>query len=48
MRIRKFRNWRQNLSYLRPFFFGSSDGFLELFDVQNDPNEVIIEFSIAE
>ena len=28
-----------------PLFFGSSDGFLELFDVQNDPNEVIIEFS---
>jgi SulP family sulfate permease len=26
-------------------FFGSSDGFLELFDVENDPNEVIIEFS---
>ena len=28
-----------------PLFFGSSDGFLELFDFQNDPNEVIIEFS---
>ena len=28
-----------------PLFFGSSDGFLELFDIQNDPNEVIIEFS---
>ena len=28
-----------------PLFFGSSDGFLELFDVQNDPSEVIIEFS---
>ena len=28
-----------------PLFFGSSDGCLELFDVQNDPNEVIIEFS---
>ena len=28
-----------------PLFFGSSDGFLELFDVENDPNEVIIEFS---
>ena len=28
-----------------PLFFGSSDGFLELFDVPNDPNEVIIEFS---
>ncbi len=28
-----------------PLFFGSSEGFLELFDVQNDPNEVIIEFS---
>ena len=28
-----------------PLFFGSSDGFLELFDVQNDPDEVIIEFS---
>jgi SulP family sulfate permease len=28
-----------------PLFFGSSDGFLELFDVQNDPNDVIIEFS---
>ena len=28
-----------------PLFFGSSDGFLELFDVPNDPSEVIIEFS---
>lgn len=28
-----------------PLFFGSSDGFSELFDVQNDPEEVIIEFS---
>jgi SulP family sulfate permease len=28
-----------------PLFFGSSDGFLELFDVKNDPNEIIIEFS---
>ena len=28
-----------------PLFFGSSDGFLELFDVENDPKEVIIEFS---
>ena len=28
-----------------PLFFGSSDGFSELFDVQNDPDEVIIEFS---
>ena len=28
-----------------PLFFGSADGFSELFDVQNDPEEVIIEFS---
>lgn len=28
-----------------PLFFGSSDGFLELFDVENDPNEIVIEFS---
>jgi len=28
-----------------PLFFGSADGFSELFDVQNDPDEVIIEFS---
>jgi SulP family sulfate permease len=28
-----------------PLFFGSADGFSELFDVQDDPEEVIIEFS---
>ena len=28
-----------------PLFFGSADWFSELFDVQNDPEEVIIEFS---
>ena len=28
-----------------PLFFGSADGFSELFDVQNDPEEIIIEFS---
>ena len=28
-----------------PLFFGSSDGFIELFDVQNDPETVIIDFA---
>ena len=28
-----------------PLFFGSSDGFVELFDVKNDPDLVIIEFA---
>lgn len=28
-----------------PLFFGSSDGFVELFDVANDPNTVIVDFA---
>jgi SulP family sulfate permease len=28
-----------------PLFFGSSDGFTELFDVQNDPDTVIVDFA---
>ncbi|QJF50584.1 SulP family inorganic anion transporter [Roseobacter ponti] len=28
-----------------PLFFGSSDGFSELFDVQGDPSEVIVDFA---
>nr|WP_282181337.1 SulP family inorganic anion transporter [Aliiroseovarius marinus] len=28
-----------------PLFFGSSDGFIELFDVKNDPDLVVIEFA---
>ncbi len=28
-----------------PLFFGSTDGFVELFDVKNDPDLVIIEFA---
>ncbi|MFD3190658.1 SulP family inorganic anion transporter [Sedimentitalea sp. HM32M-2] len=28
-----------------PLFFGSSDGFVELFDVANDPDSVIIDFA---
>jgi len=28
-----------------PLFFGSADGFIELFDVQNDPKSVIIDFA---
>ena len=28
-----------------PLFFGSSEGFAELFDVQNDPSRVIIDFA---
>ncbi|MFD2739168.1 SulP family inorganic anion transporter [Sulfitobacter aestuarii] len=28
-----------------PLFFGSSDGFAELFDVENDPAEVIVDFA---
>jgi SulP family sulfate permease len=27
-----------------PLFFGSTDGFIELFDVENDPDKVIVEF----
>ncbi len=27
-----------------PLFFGSSDGFIELFDIENDPDAVIIDF----
>ena len=27
-----------------PLFFGSSDGFTELFDVENDPDTVIVDF----
>ncbi|MGB0799315.1 MAG: SulP family inorganic anion transporter, partial [Planktomarina sp.] len=28
-----------------PLFFGSSDGFVELFDPKNDPKEVIVDFA---
>jgi sulfate permease, SulP family len=28
-----------------PLFFGSSDGFMELFDVENDPDSVIVDFA---
>ncbi|MGB1235841.1 MAG: SulP family inorganic anion transporter [Planktomarina sp.] len=28
-----------------PLFFGSSDGFMELFDAANDPDEVIVDFA---
>ncbi|CUH42155.1 SulP family inorganic anion transporter [Ruegeria atlantica] len=28
-----------------PLFFGSSDGFIELFDIQNDPDTVIVDFA---
>ncbi len=28
-----------------PLFFGSSDGFVELFDVAGDPSEVIVDFA---
>jgi SulP family sulfate permease len=28
-----------------PLFFGSADGFTELFDVENDPQAVIIDFA---
>ena len=28
-----------------PLFFGSADGFMELFDVNNDPKSVIIDFA---
>ncbi|MEP5152152.1 SulP family inorganic anion transporter [Planktotalea sp.] len=30
-----------------PLFFGSSDGFIELFDVQDDPKEVIVDFAAS-
>ena len=28
-----------------PLFFGSADGFMELFDVENDPDVVIVDFA---
>lgn len=28
-----------------PLFFGSSDGFIELFDIANDPDTVIVDFA---
>ncbi|MFD0909391.1 SulP family inorganic anion transporter [Ruegeria arenilitoris] len=28
-----------------PLFFGSSEGFIELFDVENDPDTVIVDFA---
>ncbi|MEE4187647.1 MAG: SulP family inorganic anion transporter, partial [Roseobacter sp.] len=28
-----------------PLFFGSSDGFVEMFDIQGDPSEVIVDFA---
>ncbi|UWR23427.1 SulP family inorganic anion transporter [Sulfitobacter sp. S190] len=28
-----------------PLFFGSSDGFAELFDVENDPSRVVVDFA---
>ena len=28
-----------------PLFFGSSDGFMEIFDIENDPDVVIIDFA---
>ena len=28
-----------------PLFFGSSDGFLEIFDIENDPDVVIVDFA---
>jgi SulP family sulfate permease len=27
-----------------PLFFGSATGFMELFDIENDPNRVVVEF----
>ena len=30
-----------------PLFFGSTDGFVELFDVQNDPKIVILDFEAS-
>jgi len=28
-----------------PLFFGSSEGFVELFDVRNDPDTVVVDFA---
>ncbi len=28
-----------------PLFFGSSDGFMEIFDIENDPDVVIVDFA---
>lgn len=28
-----------------PLFFGSSDGFIELFEIENDPDNVIVDFT---
>ncbi|NIZ14565.1 SulP family inorganic anion transporter [Phaeobacter sp. HF9A] len=30
-----------------PLFFGSTDGFIELFDVENDPEVVIVDFAAS-
>jgi SulP family sulfate permease len=30
-----------------PLFFGSADGFMELFDVENDPDLVIVDFAAS-
>ena len=30
-----------------PLFFGSSDGFMELFDIENDPDVVIVDFAAS-
>lgn len=30
-----------------PLFFGSTEGFVELFDVENDPDAVIVDFQFS-
>ena len=30
-----------------PLFFGSTDGFIELFDIENDPDVVIVDFAAS-
>lgn len=47
IRARKFmdENGVKHYEIFGPLFFGSTTAFAEKFDVQNDPNEVIIDFA---
>lgn len=47
IRARKFidENGIKHYEIFGPLFFGSTTAFAEKFDVQNDPNEVIIDFA---
>ena len=47
IRARKFidENGTKHYQIYGPLFFGSTSAFLEKFDVNNDPQEVIIDFT---